>query len=113
MKPTWDGVTPYDFYTNATYVCDSDDVFFEHDLLQESFTVMCTDSGRWNTPPVWPRCVESKQNKTIPIPSIRPQFFLILLVFPAVHCPAPPPMPYGGTWQFDDFTNNTFGKKAK
>ena len=69
VKPTWDGVTPYDFYTNATYVCDSDDVFFEHDLLQESFTVMCTDSGRWNTPPVWPRCVESEQNKIILIPS--------------------------------------------
>ena len=69
VKPTWDGGTPYDFYTNATYVCDSDDVFFEHDLLQESFTVMCTDSGRWNTPPVWPRCVESEQNKIILIPS--------------------------------------------
>ena len=34
VKPTWDGVTPYEFYSNATYVCDSDEVFFEHDRDQ-------------------------------------------------------------------------------
>ena len=60
MKPTWDGVTPYEFYTNATYVCDSDEVFFEHDRNLESFSVMCTDSGRWSLPREWPRCVESE-----------------------------------------------------
>ena len=61
MKPTWDGVTPYDFYTNATYVCDSDEVFFEEDRTMASFAVQCTDSGRWNLPRVWPRCVESER----------------------------------------------------
>ena len=58
LKSDFDGITSYEFGSNATYTCASQDLYFEDDKEMESFTVECLVGGRWKIPNKWP--IESK-----------------------------------------------------
>jgi hypothetical protein len=59
VKLLWDGVTPYEFYSNATYTCEKYGLWFEEDRDMTNFTLQCLPGGRWKVPRPWPRCIES------------------------------------------------------
>ena len=48
---------PVEFYDNATYVCDGEDLYFEWDRDMAEFNVTCLPGGAWELPDEWPRCV--------------------------------------------------------
>jgi hypothetical protein len=60
IKHDFDGVTPYELFSNATYTCERDGLYFEEDKNMVDFTIECQEGGRWKTPLIWPKCVESK-----------------------------------------------------
>ena len=56
LTTTWSG-DPVEFYDNATYVCDGEDLYFEWDRQILEFNVTCLPGGAWELPDEWPRCV--------------------------------------------------------
>ena len=56
LKSDFDGVNPYEFYSYATYTCESG-FFFEQNRSMTSFEVQCWSGGRWRAPNPWPKCV--------------------------------------------------------
>ena len=56
LTTTWAG-DPVEFYDNATYVCDGEDLYFEWDRDMAEFNVTCLPGGAWKPPDEWPRCV--------------------------------------------------------
>ena len=105
LNPNWNGVTPYEFYENATYTCNSSSTWFEHDREQLNFNVTCLPGGRWKTPQEWPKCVPSKDFLIILEKASMPRQIL------AVECPDPPTKPQGGKmiWNGD----KTYGALAR
>ena len=59
LTTTWAG-DPVEFYDNATYVCDGEDLFFKWDRDMAEFNVTCLPGGAWKSPDEWPRCVASQ-----------------------------------------------------
>ena len=58
LEAIWDG-EPVDFDTEITYICSRKQKFYD-DFYQENITVLCKNGNIWETPQVWPNCVESK-----------------------------------------------------
>ena len=56
LTTTWSG-DPVEFYDNATYVCDGEELYFEWDRDMAEFNVTCLPGGAWELPDEWPRCV--------------------------------------------------------
>ena len=81
LKNDFDGVHPYEFYTNATYTCEKEGYFFEQDRNMESFQVQCWGGGRWREPNPWPKCVTT------------------------VECGDPPGVPKAGSRKWDEKLN--------
>ena len=54
------GALTFAFGQNASFACDGDDVHFEGDRNMERFSVTCMNSGRWNLPSEWPKCIEGE-----------------------------------------------------
>ena len=69
----WAG-DPVEFHANVSYVCQSEDLYFEWDREMMEFNVTCLPDGSWQQPEQWPICLkcESKLN-------IQKQNFLIIL----------------------------------
>ena len=56
LTTTWAG-DPVEFYDNATYICDGEELYFEWDRDMAEFNVSCLPGGAWELPDEWPRCV--------------------------------------------------------
>ena len=59
LKLIWDG-SPVNFTHNVSYVCKSDDLYFEWDRDMEEFNITCLEDGSWDAPDIWPICVNCK-----------------------------------------------------
>ena len=74
LHPDWDGV-PVEFGGHVTYKCETGVIpgvfdpdgnplvssfFFEHDSSKTELNVTCLKGGSFDTPYVWPKCVDSK-----------------------------------------------------
>ena len=59
VKLDWDG-DPVEFNANVSYVCESDDLFFEWDRDLPEFNISCLEGGIWDEPKEWPICLECK-----------------------------------------------------
>ena len=57
IRLEWDG-SPVEFNTNVSYVCESDDLYFEWDRDMPDFNVSCLEGGVWDEPKEWPVCLE-------------------------------------------------------
>ena len=64
LDPNWDGITPYEFGSNATYTCKGSGYYFDEDRDKMSFNVTCLPGGRWQVPNPWPFCVTSENRVT-------------------------------------------------
>ena len=53
---TWAG-DPVEFSNNVSYVCESEDTYFEWDMEMTEFNVTCLEGGLWSEPEVWPICL--------------------------------------------------------
>ena len=58
---TWAG-DPIEFHNNVSYVCESEDIFFEWDQDMPEFNVTCENDGSWNEPDIWPVCLPCMLN---------------------------------------------------
>ena len=54
---TWNE-NPVEFGDNVTYICE-EGFYFEMDRDKTEFGITCLDSGLWDEPQLWPRCVET------------------------------------------------------
>ena len=45
----------FEFGENATFKCESGDIYFEQDRDMRSFDLTCQTNGRWNAPFEWPK----------------------------------------------------------
>ena len=61
LAAVWEG-EPVEFFENVTYTCASSNLFFEEDRSKQDFEVTCLDSGYFDTPWDWPKCVSSKSS---------------------------------------------------
>ena len=50
----------FEFGSAVNYTCKSADLFFEDNRERTHFEVGCTTGGIFQTPAIWPRCVDSK-----------------------------------------------------
>ena len=66
LKLEQSGALTFAFGENASFACDGDDVHFERDRNMESFNVTCMNSGRWNLPFEWPKCIEGEFSLNVP-----------------------------------------------
>ena len=60
----WAG-QPVEFYENVSYVCSSEDLYFEWDREMTEFNVTCRPGGQWDQPEEWPSCLKCKNNSDI------------------------------------------------
>ena len=44
----------------VSYVCESDDLYFEWDRDLPEFNISCLEHGSWDEPKEWPICLECK-----------------------------------------------------
>ena len=56
---TWSG-DPVEFYANVSYVCASEDLYFEWDREMTEYNVSCLPGGSWDEPLEWPVCFDCK-----------------------------------------------------
>ena len=59
LSLTWNG-EPVDFHDNASYVCTDEDTYFEVDKEMLEYNISCMPGGSWNTPDIWPICLNCK-----------------------------------------------------
>ena len=59
VRLDWDG-EPVEFNANVSYVCESDDLFFEWDRDLPEFNISCLEGGSWDEPKEWPSCLACK-----------------------------------------------------
>ena len=59
VRLDWDG-EPVEFNANVSYVCESDDLFFEWDRDLPEFNISCLEGGSWDEPKEWPICLACK-----------------------------------------------------
>ena len=52
----WSG-EPVEFHENVSYVCSSDDLYFQWDREMVEFNVTCRPGGQWDQPAEWPVCL--------------------------------------------------------
>ena len=55
----WSG-QPVEFYENVSYVCSSEELYFEWDREMAEFNVTCRPGGTWDQPALWPSCLQCK-----------------------------------------------------
>ena len=61
LASTWNG-EPVEFHSNVSYVCESDDLYFEVDREMTEYNISCLPGGSWDEPDVWPVCFNCKLN---------------------------------------------------
>ena len=86
----WDG-SPVEFSSNVSYVCGSDDAYFESNREAGEWNLTCLDDGTWEDPKPWPVCLRSILSSKL----------CSLYKFTGVNCSSPPPRPSAGTWEWD------------
>ena len=59
LVSTWSG-DPVEFYGNVSYVCASEDLYFEWDRDLPEYNISCLPGGSWDEPLVWPVCYNCK-----------------------------------------------------
>ena len=59
LASTWNG-DPVDFRANVSYVCESDDLYFEMDREMTEYNITCMPGGNWDEPDEWPVCFGCK-----------------------------------------------------
>ena len=59
LASTWNG-DPVDFRSNVSYVCESDDLYFEMDREMTEYNITCMPGGNWDEPDEWPVCFGCK-----------------------------------------------------
>ena len=52
----WSG-DPVEFGANVSYVCQTEQLFFEEDRELGEFNLTCQDGGGWEEPAIWPVCL--------------------------------------------------------
>lgn len=57
----WQG-EPVEFYSNVSYVCREDELYFEWDREMVGYNVSCQEGGGWDEPGEWPLCVRCKSS---------------------------------------------------
>ena len=48
---------PVEFGANVSYVCQTEQLFFEEDRELGEFNLTCKDGGGWEEPAIWPVCL--------------------------------------------------------
>ena len=56
---TWTG-NPVEFNDSVSFVCQSENIFFELDKEMPEFNVTCLEGGSWDEPEIWPICLACK-----------------------------------------------------
>ena len=56
---TWAG-DPVEFHDNVSYVCASEDLYFEADRDMTEYNISCMPGGSWDEPLEWPVCHNCK-----------------------------------------------------
>ena len=56
---TWTG-DPVEFHDNVSYVCASEDLYFEEDRDMQEYNISCMPGGSWDEPLEWPVCHNCK-----------------------------------------------------
>ena len=59
LASTWSG-DPVDFYSNVSYVCEQEGLYFEWDRDMQEFNITCQLGGSWDLPEEWPVCLPSE-----------------------------------------------------
>lgn len=63
LKLDWDG-SPVAFGSTVRFECEHSGLYFNNDREQEYISLECLENGYFRHPYSWPKCVESKKNKT-------------------------------------------------
>ena len=59
LMSTWSG-DPVEFHANVSYVCASEDLYFEWDRDMPEYNISCLPGGSWDEPLEWPVCFDCK-----------------------------------------------------
>ena len=59
LVSTWSG-DPVEFHANVSYVCASEDLYFEWDRDMPEYNISCLPGGSWDEPLEWPVCFNCK-----------------------------------------------------
>ncbi len=64
LMSTWSG-DPVEFHANVSYVCASEDLYFEWDRDMPEYNISCLPGGSWDEPLEWPVCYNCKLRYSI------------------------------------------------
>ena len=64
LMSTW-SEDPVEFYGNVSYVCASEDLYFEWDREMPEYNISCLPGGSWDEPLEWPVCFDCKLTLTL------------------------------------------------
>ena len=59
LLSTWTG-NPVKFNDSVSFVCESENIYFELDKEMPEFNVTSLEGGSWDEPQIWPICLACK-----------------------------------------------------